>query len=226
MYCKYCGKQIEEDSLFCKHCGENLRDSRNEPKVSLVNMRLLEQFKSLSFKTQILIIAYIIYLLCLICCIEDMDYSGFIALAFLIPFILVCLVYLKDRIEKIMRSASKKVKHVLFYKSRKRNNNKTAVTVSSTIFPITAKNGKSNKTLIVAEPLLLFAKSYSKIQLVEQTVNAAKECYCLLESENERTIHISFSKNLGILSAEEISKKKNELIVKEYSDGSFELDYM
>lgn len=27
MYCKRCGKQIEENSIFCKYCGRNLLDS-------------------------------------------------------------------------------------------------------------------------------------------------------------------------------------------------------
>ena len=27
MYCKYCGKQIADDSKFCQHCGGNLEDT-------------------------------------------------------------------------------------------------------------------------------------------------------------------------------------------------------
>lgn len=26
MYCRYCGKQIEEDSIFCKYCGKNVTE--------------------------------------------------------------------------------------------------------------------------------------------------------------------------------------------------------
>lgn len=29
MYCKYCGKQIDEDSSFCKHCENNLEVTTN-----------------------------------------------------------------------------------------------------------------------------------------------------------------------------------------------------
>lgn len=29
MYCKYCGKQIDDDSTFCKYCGKSLEDSTN-----------------------------------------------------------------------------------------------------------------------------------------------------------------------------------------------------
>lgn len=28
MYCKYCGKEIEDDSSFCKHCGKPLDSNR------------------------------------------------------------------------------------------------------------------------------------------------------------------------------------------------------
>lgn len=29
MYCKYCGKQIDDDSNFCKYCGKSLNDAVN-----------------------------------------------------------------------------------------------------------------------------------------------------------------------------------------------------
>lgn len=28
MYCKYCGKQIQEDSVFCPHCGKRIDGER------------------------------------------------------------------------------------------------------------------------------------------------------------------------------------------------------
>lgn len=228
MYCKYCGKQIEEDSLFCKHCGGNLGYSQNKPKASEENIRFLGHFKSFTIKTQILIIAYIIYLLILLSCLEYMYYYDFIIWAFLIPFIIVCLVYFKDLIKENIKNIPKRVKHALFGKSRKHENNNKATGVASygTIFT-TEKKDETDKTLIKEEALLSFAKPYGKMQLVEHTINSEnfKEFYCLLEGENGRVIYISFAKNLGILSAEEISKKKDILIVKEYSDGSFELDY-
>lgn len=29
MFCKFCGKEVENDSLFCRHCGESLGDEGN-----------------------------------------------------------------------------------------------------------------------------------------------------------------------------------------------------
>ncbi len=31
MYCKYCGKQIADDSRFCQHCGKSLATVEEEP---------------------------------------------------------------------------------------------------------------------------------------------------------------------------------------------------
>jgi len=30
MYCKFCGKQIDEDSAFCSHCGKQIKISRDD----------------------------------------------------------------------------------------------------------------------------------------------------------------------------------------------------
>lgn len=30
MYCKFCGKQIDDDSVFCVHCGKNLTENNKE----------------------------------------------------------------------------------------------------------------------------------------------------------------------------------------------------
>ena len=29
MYCRYCGKQIEDDSIFCRHCGKNVNENQH-----------------------------------------------------------------------------------------------------------------------------------------------------------------------------------------------------
>lgn len=43
MYCKYCGKQIEEDSVFCKFCGQHLDDNKDtEKEVHVENSNTVE----------------------------------------------------------------------------------------------------------------------------------------------------------------------------------------
>ncbi len=36
MYCKYCGKNIQNNIKFCKYCGKQLSDNKgqDEPKIS------------------------------------------------------------------------------------------------------------------------------------------------------------------------------------------------
>ena len=29
MYCRYCDKQIEDDSIFCRHCGKNVNENQH-----------------------------------------------------------------------------------------------------------------------------------------------------------------------------------------------------
>lgn len=35
MYCKFCGKKIDDDALFCKHCGKQLDEKKSS--VTLLN---------------------------------------------------------------------------------------------------------------------------------------------------------------------------------------------
>ena len=53
MFCRYCGKEIEEDSYFCKYCGKNI-----EKIDSILNKNYVKKFTSLSINTQILTILY------------------------------------------------------------------------------------------------------------------------------------------------------------------------
>ena len=48
MYCKECGKEIDEDSIFCSFCGTKVNDARNkssEENESLQNNENSEIFK-------------------------------------------------------------------------------------------------------------------------------------------------------------------------------------
>lgn len=31
MYCKHCGKQIDDNSTFCNHCGKQLVEKKKSP---------------------------------------------------------------------------------------------------------------------------------------------------------------------------------------------------
>ena len=35
MYCKYCGKEISEDSKYCRYCGEPQDQQKEEPEIEI-----------------------------------------------------------------------------------------------------------------------------------------------------------------------------------------------
>lgn len=239
MYCKYCGKQIEEDSLYCKHCGGRLNEVKEVQETSIPKMKLLEHFKSYPLKVQILIITYIIYLLIWICCIinaYDIEYAyqiqtvfiNFIIFGFILPFAMVCGYYFRKRYKE-NKSAS--IKEDI---SRSKDSKDADVYLESNTDPVIPLHNEEDKIknpskrLKGIEPLLPFAKSHGKMQLVKKTNSETNttEHYCLFEDSEGNIVNVFFANELGTLSAEDISKNKYKLCVKEYNDGSFELDYI
>ena len=235
MYCKYCGKQIEEDSLYCKFCGENLNDVTKAQKVIAPRTELLEWFKSLSLKVQILIIIYIAYLLSLICYLSYSLANGYeeafgevIILGLIIPFVLISGYYFWKRYKE---NKSVSIKKDILPSNTSKETEVNVEPNKSLEVSLRTKVIESNvpsKKLKGTEPLLLFAKSHGKMQLVKKAISEtnATEHYCLFEDSEGNAVNVFFAKEVGILSAEDISKNKYKLCVKEYIDGIFELDYM
>lgn len=231
MYCRYCGKQIEEDSLFCKHCGGSLKEMDKKSEMVLFKIKPWNRFKSLSLVAQIIISVYLIYLLILVCfLIEDSFYcvADFIGLAFIAPFTLACAYYFRKRYKENKAASNNEdispSKDLEETKVKQESN--IGPTVSSHIEEST--NCVPNKILKGTVPLLLFAKSYGKMQLVRRAISGTNttECFCLFEDPDGNATNVLIAKELGVLSAEDISKNKNKLCVREYSDGSFELGYI
>ena len=179
MYCKYCGKQIEEDSLYCKYCGGNLNEVKKVQEMSISKVKLLERFKSYPIKVQVLIVAYIVYLLTLICYLSFSLADGYeeafgevISLGLIIPFILVCSYYFWKRY-KANKSASFK-EDISPSNAPKETEVKAEPNVSPAISSHTEviERNVPSKKLKGTEPLLLFAKSHGKMQLVKKIINS------------------------------------------------------
>ena len=49
MYCKYCGKQIDDNSQYCKFCGKKLVETHNYV-IDFSNLNLIESIKTKSNK--------------------------------------------------------------------------------------------------------------------------------------------------------------------------------
>lgn len=90
MYCKYCGKEIDEDSKFCNHCGRQL-DNKN----------VLSSFIPSNVPTQIKVYLclFIIWVFVTFAITQGWLY-GFFASAFLLPLSMFCILYLFNKLGK------------------------------------------------------------------------------------------------------------------------------
>lgn len=226
MYCKYCGKQIEEDSLFCRYCGRHL--GLPDKKIVVSSFKILRRFQSLSTRVQFFIIAYIVYfLICLCCLIDNSEYDiagatiSFIICVLILPFVAICGYYFWGK-----------------YKQQKEGRGKQNIScekgynkICKTKFELVAssfrnvKYGKKKRLPIQSVPLLLFAKSHGTMQVVDDKDNPEEpKHYCLFEPLNGNSVKVVFAKKIGVLTAEEIARRKHELFVNLYANGIYELD--
>lgn len=60
MYCKYCGKEVAEDSSYCTFCGKKISDEEDANTSTKVGLK--ERFTCLPKWHQIAIIIYLIWL--------------------------------------------------------------------------------------------------------------------------------------------------------------------
>ncbi|WP_366142818.1 zinc ribbon domain-containing protein [uncultured Bacteroides sp.] len=110
MFCKYCGKEISDESIYCQFCGKKLMGSSNLLLIRRISL-LLHDFK-LSEKNKIIFLYYSIWLVInmILLLIEpkslkanlwffpfesleldDYDKSEFIIYSFLLPCLIFCI---------------------------------------------------------------------------------------------------------------------------------------
>lgn len=69
MYCKYCGKEIADDSKFCQHCGKNQQsiDNENSKDVAPIDIIVTKLFSNLNKKNLLVYIIWAVLNLILLC---------------------------------------------------------------------------------------------------------------------------------------------------------------
>ena len=72
MYCKHCGKEIADNSMFCQFCGGNLQ----ELKTRKAKESLLTRFQSFSKGWQVAIMVYIVWFFAGMCVLIGMAPYG------------------------------------------------------------------------------------------------------------------------------------------------------
>ena len=225
MYCRHCGKQIEDDSQYCKFCGRNIGidEVKHESKFESRFIEYIRYFRSQPLSTQIWIAIYVVYLLLWVCAIvEDSDkICGFIICAFIIPFAFVCTLYFWKK-HKNQKKVMSKVSSLVL--------GGTDEALKGDESPTPAFYAHSeiieNKRFVSKMPLMEFAGIHGKMRLIERTNNKGEVVrYCIFEKSDADGTIVLFPEDKEALSAEEISKDKYILWIKECSNGTFYLDY-
>ena len=232
MYCKYCGKQIAEDSFFCKYCGEKVSDGeRTNPSQSKVSIK--EKFATLPQKYQIAIISYIIWFLVWVCVLIGNSYDrrfienyvlSFIMFTILFPFIIVSSIYIYKLRNK---------KNISHSNTESFSDNNITNEVHSNLKKIITKKSifsgrKTTKeiqydTFSDVWELNQFLKIYGPhVEKVWHKNSMTNNEYCTLDVTNPsgNTFSIRFHPTLGELTTPEIKERKDELMVVKRKDNN------
>ena len=208
MYCKHCGNEISEDSAFCQYCGGSLQErQKKNPNGSLLN-----RFQSLNKGWQITIMVYAVWFLAGVCVlvgnVDEHHFGKNILLPVLIVVIVVPLLAL----------------FIWYYFARLRKPKEADIQESE-------RNSTSSSTKsgigvkMVSFPLMGFANQHGKMQVktvANPTTNEVRS-YCAFVSEQGTETKVEFGNTLGVLRPQEIAERKEQLMVVQRIDGTFEL---
>ena len=221
MYCRYCGKLVEDVSAFCKYCGNNLV---SEIIVKKESENFIVKFNSFSELKQKFILFFALWILVvlwfLILFLELNTESGGIPffittlLIFVLPYIGFIIYYFVK-----LRKNKKQLKNNISVKEDKLDNQlEQEVITSETII--------SDRVLVKTYLLLDFARNNGKMQMVkDDKENGEIENYCIFTSSDGSIKRVNFSTKTSTFVVNDISKHKYNLCVNEYNDGVLELDF-
>ena len=235
MFCKYCGKQIEEDSFFCKYCGKDVTEGKHQYHSSN-NASLKKKFTSLPQGWQIGIIVYTIWFLGWVCFLignsDRYDFGTdyvvpFFLFTILFPFIGLSSLYLYH-LKKNTNRGSDIVNTPPFG-----DNEGKHTSLYAPITPIAANKNDAitDKVSLDSriEPLSTFSHIYGKMQIVDrknETTGDLLERYCIFTSLNGIVTRVDFSEETKNLTATDISAKKKLLCVEISKDNKCTLKYI
>ena len=100
MYCRYCGKEIDDDAVYCRYCGKSQQFMADTDNITSL-MKLLEWFS----KRKWYFIVYTIYFFFVLIYILDrysFDWRPFIAFEILVPLVLYVLVAIVRHLKNIL----------------------------------------------------------------------------------------------------------------------------
>lgn len=225
MYCKNCGKQIENDSKFCRYCGTKLEDiyqgQNNRNKATIVG-----RFQALPFGRQISILCYGIFVLIWVAVLigfvaGETEIRGIVWILF--SFFLSVIV-----VPLIAYTVAYAIKQ-----KKKQNMPNKSIDNTEAQKEIAVEKPKTPKIPIIPDiikgieierySLMEFAFLYGKMQIKRLTREDGNiETYCVFINNGVEK-RVEFDSKLGILSAQEISERKLGLCVVKYDNDVFVL---
>ena len=234
MYCKFCGKEIDQDSTFCKHCGADLSSDRYSSSTNLKGISNLKTwFTGMSKKKQICLMLYFLWFwIAFVIFSTERDFIvSFTIAVIIIPAALLMLWYAYshkwfkwDRNTQNIESLTPPP--LPPYRVHRSLQDRDTQNIESQLSDSVEENAVSEKIIIKTYPLTEFAAEHGKMQI--QKDYDKKSCsyivsYVFTNKNGNRTIVLP-AEGLASLTAEEISKQKYVLCVNEYNNGSLRLD--
>jgi hypothetical protein len=231
MFCRYCGKEIEEDSYFCKYCGKNI-----EKIDSILNKNYVKKFTSLSVNTQILTILYGLWFVGFLSFVlldynyeYHREYGGIysydyenIALFFIwviaIPYVIVCLRYIWKliRTKRMVKKNEVLAEESLLQKQEELREEKLCDE------DVVIKDSNSEKSYSLVE----FARQKGKMQIiVDYNEDNRLIYYYLFTAFDGATTRVDATENTFQLTSKDIAEQKDKLCVRQLENGKLVLDY-
>ena len=231
MFCRYCGKEIEEDSYFCKYCGKNI-----EKIDSILNKNYVKKFTSLSVNTQILIILYGLWFVGFLSFVlldynyeYHREYGGIysydyenIALFFIwviaIPYVIVCLRYIWKliRTKRMVKKNEVLAEESLLQEQEELREEKLCDEEE------VVKESNYEKSYSLVE----FVRQKGKMQIiVDYNEDNRLIYYYLFTAFDGATTRVDATENTFQLTSKDIAEQKDKLCVRQLEDGKLVLDY-
>ena len=197
MYCKFCGKEIDGDSLYCKHCGSNIATDKLHNKAL---SGLFTRFSGLTKARQVAIMTYFLWFwIVFIICVaingstRHFNWSQFIIGIIVFELILPALFLF------IWYATRNK-----WFKFKNRNINDTS---SSNI---NTTDAAGEIVILKTSPLMKFITEHGKMQLLrtyDKKTSTYIVSYIFTNSNGNRT-KVDPSEEVQSLTAEELVRQK------------------
>lgn len=206
MFCKFCGKEIDDNSIFCKYCGKKLNDSelyRNNKN----GKTLIQRFLALEKCWQIYILSSFLWVILWFVLFYHKDMRQYYWGGEMILIKSLCLLPL--------------IVWIIWYIWKLTIKNKASKEIAKNVIENKSDVHESTNTSSVI-PLLDFAQTYGKMQIVKGTDEKGNQTrYCRFTNSEGDITKVFFDNTTDKLSAKDISIHKTNLYIILAQDSTY-----